>query len=88
MKDEKRTAGGSGESELPFEDALTRLEQLVAGLEGDELDLEDSLRRFEEGVKLVRVCSQRLEAADLRLRQLEEGSNGPEERDLAIEADE
>ncbi len=69
--------------EPPFEDALARLEELVRALEGGELSLEDSLARFEEGVALVRFCARRLEAAKLRLRELEETPEGPRERDLA-----
>lgn len=72
-------------SELPFEQALERLEALVEALEDGELDLEESLRRFEEGVKLVRSCSDRLHQAELRVKQLEAGSDGVRESDLAIE---
>jgi len=78
-------AGSSAETAPRFEDALERLEQLVADLERGELDLEHSLAAFEEGVRLVRVCSERLSAAELRLRQLEETPQGPRERALALE---
>ncbi len=70
--------------ELRFEDALARLEQLVASLEGGDLDLEDSLACFEQGVRLVRLCSERLKAAELRIVQLEEGTDGPRERPLEL----
>ena len=66
-----------------FEEALDRLEALVEALEGGDLELEESLRKFEEGVKLVRSCSDRLRDAELRVKQLEAGADG--ERDLAIE---
>lgn len=73
---------------LRFEEALARLEELVDSLESGKLDLEDSLLNFEEGVKLVRLCKQRIEAAELRIRQLEEGPEGPTEVEsqLASEA--
>jgi exodeoxyribonuclease VII small subunit len=70
------------EKELPFEEALERLEKLVGDLEGGNLPLEDSLRTFEEGVRLVRVCSERLKAAELRIRQVEETTEGVTERSL------
>ena len=71
-----------------FEDALARLEQLVGLLEDGELDLEGSLANFEEGVKLVRLCSERLKAAELRVAALEQDSRGARERPLDLEAGE
>jgi exodeoxyribonuclease VII small subunit len=73
--------------ELPFEEALQRLESLVDSLDGGELDLEESLRRFEAGVKLVRQCSDRLQAAELRIKQVEADASGTRERDLVLEDD-
>jgi exodeoxyribonuclease VII small subunit len=67
--------------DVPFEDALERLEALVDALEDGELELEESLRKFEEGVRLVRGCSDRLRQAELRVKQLEADA----ERDLVIE---
>ena len=69
----------------PFEDALERLEALVDALEDGDLELEESLSRFEEGVRLVRSCSDRLRQAELRVKQLEADGEGGRERDLAIE---
>ncbi len=71
--------------ELPFEQALGRLEALVEAMEHGDLELEDSLRKFEEGIKLVRSCSERLRDAELRVKQLEVDAGGARERDLAIE---
>ena len=63
--------------ELDFEAALAQLEALVGRLEGGDLSLDDSLRTFEEGVLLVRQCSERLQIAELRIQKLEEGSEKP-----------
>jgi exodeoxyribonuclease VII small subunit len=73
------------EEELSFEQAMERLDKLVAELEGGDLPLEQSLRTFEEGVRLVRFCNDRLQAAELRVRELEESSEGVRERPLNIE---
>ena len=67
------------ETKLDFEGALEQLEGLVAQLEEGDLTLEGSLQTFEQGVRLVRECSERLQAAELRIRQLEEGSQRPVE---------
>ena len=71
--------------ELAFEEALDRLEALVEAMDHGDLELEDSLRKFEEGIKLVRSCSERLRDAELRVKQLEVDAGGARERDLAIE---
>ncbi len=73
------------EEEFSFEEAMERLEKLVAELEGGDLPLEQSLRTFEEGVRLVRFCSDRLRTAELRVRELEELSEGVRERLLDVE---
>ena len=53
-----------------FEEALKRLEEIVVQLEGNRLALEQSLEMFEEGVKLVRLCANRLDAAERRIEIL------------------
>ena len=53
-----------------FEGALQRLEEIVAQLEGNKLDLEQSLATFEEGIKLVRFCAGRLDEAERRIEIL------------------
>lgn len=53
-----------------FETALSELEQLVARMESGELSLEDSLRAFEQGIKLTRQCQQALTSAEQRVQIL------------------
>ncbi|HEX3346139.1 MAG TPA: exodeoxyribonuclease VII small subunit [Polyangiaceae bacterium] len=55
---------------VSFEAAIKRLSEIVQTLERGELPLEESLRLFEEGVKLSRVSQQRLDAAEKRVEQL------------------
>lgn len=55
---------------LKFEEALSRLEAVVARLEGGDLPLEDALSLFEEGVRLTRLCSARLEEAERKVSLL------------------
>ena len=56
--------------EPTFEGSLKRLEDIVAQLEGNALALEQSLQIFEEGVKLVRFCTGRLDEAERRIEIL------------------
>jgi exodeoxyribonuclease VII small subunit len=59
--------------ETSFEEALTKLEEAVAQLEqGDALTLDESLQAFEEGVRLTRLCREKLDVAELRVQQLVE----------------
>lgn len=55
---------------VKFEQALKRLEELVSQLEDGELEMEEALRLFEEGVKLSRYCQQELKAADGKVQKL------------------
>jgi exodeoxyribonuclease VII small subunit len=59
-----------------FEELLDRLEDLVKTLEGEELDLERSIRAFEEGVALARECHQRLDEAERRVEVLRRRPDG------------
>ncbi|MBQ7355200.1 MAG: exodeoxyribonuclease VII small subunit [Clostridia bacterium] len=62
--------------ELNFEEAMARLEQIVRALEGGNVPLDESLTLYEEGVKLVKLCSSRLENAEKRIKILVDGGNG------------
>jgi exodeoxyribonuclease VII small subunit len=56
--------------EKNFEQALERLEEIVSSLERGETDLDESLKLFEEGISLVRLCNQQLKQAEQKLEQL------------------
>ena len=57
--------------EIPsFEVAVKRLTEIVQSLERGDLPLEDSLRLFEEGIRLSRVSQSRLDSAEKRVEQL------------------
>lgn len=72
-----------------FEEQLTALETVVERLERGELSLDDSVRLFEEGVKLSNACKAELEAAEGRIQVLvEPGSGTVKLRDLAVDQDE
>lgn len=66
----------SPEETLSFEEALQRLEQTVARLESSELPLDESLRLFQEGTRLSRICSDLLDSIENRVTQLVESPDG------------
>lgn len=55
---------------MDFEKKLSRLEQIVQKMERGDLALEDSLKIFEEGVKLSRDCHAQLTKAEAQVKQL------------------
>jgi exodeoxyribonuclease VII small subunit len=57
-------------AEKKFEASLERLEEIVKKLETGDLPLEQSLKLFEEGVKLARACNKRLEEAERKVEVL------------------
>jgi exodeoxyribonuclease VII small subunit len=56
--------------EMRFEEALARLEELVAALEKGDQPLEETIRSFEEGQRLLRLCAELLGHAELRVKEI------------------
>ena len=63
-------------AELTFEQAMTRLEQIVATLEGGRCTLDDSLKLFEEGTKLTAYCADQIKNAEQKIIKLTAVENG------------
>jgi exodeoxyribonuclease VII small subunit len=63
-------------AEKKFEAAMARLEEIVSELEKGDVPLEQSLKLFEEGIKLSRVCNKRLEEAERKVEILLKDKNG------------
>ena len=55
---------------IDFEKSLKRLEKIVQELEQGDLQLDQALKRYEEGVELARVCSKTLKEARVRVEKL------------------
>jgi exodeoxyribonuclease VII small subunit len=66
-----------------FEQSLSRLEEVVARLEGGDLPLDEALERYEEGVRLVSRCRTDLERAELKVKRLVERNGIPEVEDVS-----
>lgn len=74
-KDKKNAQNGIDEK-LSFEQALKQLEEIVNQLESGTLGLEDSLRLFEEGIKLSRLCNKKLKLAERKIQMLTKDEKG------------
>ena len=64
-------------SGMLFEDSLAEIEQLVSQLEQGDISLEDSLKSFERGVNLTRVCQKALQDAEQKVQILIEKNGTP-----------
>ena len=62
--------------EVNFEQAMKRLEQIVEQMESGDLALEELIVRYEEGMKLVKVCQERLASAEERIEIITRDSAG------------
>lgn len=71
-----------------FEEALETLEELVEAMEDGELSLEESLKAFEQGIKLTRECQAALEKAEQKVQLLVKSDGLPEAEDFDNAGDE
>ena len=63
-------------AEIKFEDALEKLEKIVGLLEDGSLSLDDALGKYEEGIKLSKLCAKRLELAKKKVEILMKSEDG------------
>mgnify|MGYP003393598532 CR=1 FL=1 len=61
---------------IKFESAVKRLEEIVNKLEAGDLSLDDSIKLFEEGIRLYQVCIKRLDEAEKKVEILLKDKNG------------
>ncbi len=61
---------------LSFEEALTKLEAIVRDVEEGKIGLEDSIRRYEEGMKLLKRCRSILADAEMKIQKLQAAAEG------------
>ncbi len=62
--------------DLSFEDALSRLENIVRELEGGRIKLDDAVSAYEQAVALKQLCESKLEAARLKIEKIEISADG------------
>lgn len=70
-----------------FEDALAELEKIVQRLEDPDVPLDDAVGLFEDGIKLSRLCSQKLDEVEKRVDMLLANESGGAKTCLFEEAD-
>ena len=75
MSEKKSTPSSAPPS---IESAMERLEKLIDEMEGDALPLEKLITRYEEGVTLVRLCQEKLDAAEQKIQIITRKASGPD----------
>ena len=65
----------NAKDQIDFESSLQKLEDIVSKLENSDINLEDSVQSFEQGIKLVKECQKQLNDAELKVKKLLENGN-------------
>ena len=77
MLDPQNSEASPPPQSLSFEEAFTRLGSMVETLEAGGLPLDQAAQMFEQGMALVRRCSQLLEETELRIAEIRENAGAP-----------
>lgn len=76
MPKASKRESASADSELPFEEALAQLEELVGEMESDQMPLDALIRNYEKGTSLFQVCEKRLDEAEGRIEIIRKNRSG------------
>ncbi|MFQ6128056.1 MAG: exodeoxyribonuclease VII small subunit [Thermoplasmata archaeon] len=68
---------------MTFEDALGQLENIVDTLSKGKLSLDEAMQKFEEGIRLFRLCDEKLRSAEQRVSILAQSDEGIQEKPYA-----
>jgi exodeoxyribonuclease VII small subunit len=71
MSKDRSDESASDPDNLSFEEALARLDETVEALEAGGLPLAETTRLYEKGMRLARICSEMLAAAELKISQIQ-----------------
>lgn len=69
------------EKKMKFEQSMARLDEIVSELEKNEKPLDESIRLFEEGLKLVSACNEKLNAFEAQVKEIMKENGGEEDAD-------
>ena len=63
-------------SEKSFESSFTRLEKILEKLESEDVTLEETIKLYEEGLSLTKFCYEKLNNAELRIKEINKSTKG------------
>lgn len=64
------------EKDFKFNEAIKKIEKIVKELEDETIDLDIALKKYEQGVRLIRQCNEYLNKAEVRLKELARDQGG------------
>ena len=73
------------DSDLSFEDALTRLEEIIHRMESGDSPLESLVKNYQSGVKLLKICRSKIELAEMKIKEVTEQDGKLTTKDLSDE---
>ena len=78
---------GEKDNNLTFEEAVGRIDEIVASLERGDAQLDKSLSLFEEGVKLIEACGAMLDTAEQKVVNLQKSMNSEQPKEYLFDDD-
>ena len=72
----KKKENAKPPEKMKFEEAMDELEQIVGQMEEGGFSLEESIDKFERGIRLSQVCAKQLEKAELKVEKLTRAASG------------
>ena len=83
--EENEEIGLEKDSELSFEDALSRLEEIIHRMESGDSPLESLVKNYQSGVKLLKICRSKIELAEMKIKEVTDQDGKLTAEDLANE---
>lgn len=72
---------------ISFDEALLSLEDIARLLDSGELGLEESIARYEEGIKLARLCQEKLEESERKIEMLQKKGDKVEKKEICVKTE-
>lgn len=70
------------EDELSFEQALSNLEEIIRQMESGEAPLESLVNHYQTGVKMLKLCRERIDSAEMKIKEVNEANGALIEKDF------
>jgi exodeoxyribonuclease VII small subunit len=70
------------EEELSFEQALSNLEEIIRQMESGEAPLESLVTHYQTGVKMLKLCRERIDSAEMKIKEVNEANGALIEKDF------
>jgi exodeoxyribonuclease VII small subunit len=70
------------EEELSFEQALSNLEEIIRQMESGEAPLESLVNHYQTGVKMLKLCRERIDSAEMKIKEVNEANGALIEKDF------